>query len=96
MQPPHRNAKGLEYSDPQVFEVELIKSAYERLYAELPQWQKKGAMVTDDASVIELFTEHKVKLVEGSYRNIKITTPEDLLTAEAFLGSQIPKAEIMS
>lgn len=70
---------------PQVFEVELIKSAYEKLYTELPQWQKKGTMVTDDASVIELFTEQKVKLVEGAYQNIKITTPEDLLIAEAFL-----------
>lgn len=70
---------------PQVFEVELILSAYGKLRKELPAWKEKGIMVTDDASVIELFTEQKVKLVEGSYQNIKITTPEDLLIAEAFL-----------
>lgn len=41
--------------------------------------------VTDDASVVELFTDHKVRLIFGSYENIKITTPEDLSTAEGFL-----------
>ena len=35
--------------------------------------------------VVELFTETRVKLVEASYQNIKITTPEDMKTAEAFL-----------
>lgn len=43
--------------------------------------------VTDDASVVELFTDIKVRLVEGSYQNIKITTPEDIKIAEALLGS---------
>lgn len=41
--------------------------------------------VTDDASVVERFTDVRVKLVEGSYQNIKITTPEDIKVAEAFL-----------
>ena len=41
--------------------------------------------VTDDASVVELFTDKKVKFVQGSYENIKITTPEDLDVAEIFL-----------
>lgn len=41
--------------------------------------------VTDDASVVERFTDIKVKLVEGSYQNIKITTPEDIKIAETFL-----------
>ena len=41
--------------------------------------------MTDDASVVELFTDQKVKFVEGSYENIKITTPEDLDVAEIFL-----------
>ena len=35
--------------------------------------------------VVETFTDRKVKLVNGSYENIKITTPEDLKIAEAFL-----------
>lgn len=44
--------------------------------------------VTDDASVVELFTDHKVKLAMGAYENIKITTPEDISTAEGFLKRQ--------
>lgn len=42
--------------------------------------------ITDDAMVTELLTDVPVKLVRGSYENIKITTPEDLKTAEVFLG----------
>ena len=45
----------------------------------------QGIAVTDDASVVELFTDHKVKLTMGAYENIKITTPEDISTAEGFL-----------
>jgi len=39
---------------------------------------------TDDCSLLEHYGE-AVKIITGSYRNIKITTPEDLLLAEAFL-----------
>ena len=64
---------------PQVFDFRL---AY-RAYAEL---EKSGRSdVTDDAMIVEAFTDTKVRLVEGSYENIKITTPEDLKIAEAFL-----------
>lgn len=65
---------------PQTFEYELIKNAYEKLLAEEPEG------ITDDAMVVETMTNHKVKLVEGSYRNIKITTPEDLDIATIFCG----------
>ena len=65
---------------PQVFEYELIKNAYEKLMIEEPEG------ITDDAMVVETMTDHKVKLVEGSYRNIKITTPEDLDIATIFCG----------
>ena len=65
---------------PQSFEYQLIKDAYEKLLAEEPEG------ITDDAMVVETMTEHKVKLVEGSYRNIKITTPEDLDIATIFCG----------
>ena len=41
--------------------------------------------VTDDAMVVEQETGTKILLVEGSYQNIKITTPEDLDVAETFL-----------
>lgn len=70
---------------PQVFETQLIIKAYEALASNLPSLQEQGITVTDDASVVELFTDYKVKLVEASYTNIKITTPEDINTAEAFL-----------
>ncbi len=70
---------------PQVFDVGLIVQAYGRLKEQLSDPEGKDITVTDDAGVVELFTETKVKLVEGSYRNIKITTPEDIATAEGFL-----------
>ena len=66
---------------PQTFEYHLIKEAYEKLLLEEPEG------ITDDAMVVETMTNHKVKLVEGSYRNIKITTPEDLDIAEIFCKS---------
>ena len=40
--------------------------------------------VTDDAMVLVQETGVKVRLAQGSYRNIKITTPEDLKVAQAF------------
>ena len=65
---------------PQTFEFQLIKDAYSRLLEEEPEG------ITDDAMVVETMTDCKVKLVEGSYRNIKITTPEDLEIAAIFCG----------
>ena len=65
---------------PQAFEYYLIKEAYEKLLVDEPEG------ITDDAMVVETMTNHKVKLVEGSYRNIKITTPEDLGIATIFCG----------
>ncbi|WP_207434013.1 2-C-methyl-D-erythritol 4-phosphate cytidylyltransferase [Sabulibacter ruber] len=60
---------------PQCFRLPLLRRAYAQ--PEIP-------LFTDDASVVERFG-HKIKLVEGNYRNIKLTTPEDLVLAEAFL-----------
>ena len=51
-----------------------------------PSVSSEQPPVTDDASVVERFTDVRVKLVEGSYQNIKITTPEDIKVAEAFLA----------
>ncbi len=70
---------------PQVFEAKLIQKAYAKLQECHADLQSRGIAVTDDAGVVELFTEQKIKLVEASYRNIKITTPEDIEIAEAFL-----------
>ena len=64
---------------PQAFSCGLITDAYTKLMA------TENLTVTDDAMVLEKMTGKKVKLVPGSYRNIKITTPEDLIVAEAYL-----------
>ena len=65
---------------PQIFEYHLIKEAYEKAL------MHDSSRITDDAMVVEQETGVKVALAEGSYQNIKITTPEDLLIAEAFLN----------
>lgn len=70
---------------PQVFERKLIVTAYERLLDREKELTEKGIVVTDDAMVVEYFMNIPVKLVQGSYRNIKITTPEDLKIAEILL-----------
>ena len=45
--------------------------------------------ITDDAMVVEYVCEHPVKLVQGSYENMKLTTPDDLEVAEAFLQKRL-------
>ena len=60
---------------PQTFEIDLLRRAYA-----MPEL----ATFTDDATVVDDLC--RVQLVEGDYRNLKITTPEDLLIAEALLG----------
>lgn len=69
---------------PQVFDTVLILEAYRRLREHMSEPDGRKISVTDDAGVVELFTNRKVKLVEGSYENIKITTPEDIRIAEVF------------
>lgn len=64
---------------PQAFDILLIRDAYEKFM------QSEQKNITDDAMVVESVLGMKSKLVEGSYENIKITTPEDLEIAEVFL-----------
>ena len=64
---------------PQIFAYSLIRLAHESLR------RKDMTGVTDDAMVVEQESGVRIRLVEGSYQNIKITTPEDLVVAEAFL-----------
>ena len=70
---------------PQVFERERIVAAYESMIESLPVLTVKGVQITDDAMVMETMTGEKVKLVQASYENIKITTPEDMKIAECLL-----------
>ena len=62
---------------PQSFRKELLIAAYN--YA-----KEKGVEVTDDSMLVEAYG-YPVYIVEGDYRNIKITTPEDIIIGEAFL-----------
>ena len=65
---------------PQSFDYDLILKAHQmRLRAE-------DTAVTDDAMLVEKYTGCKVKLLMGDYKNIKITTPEDMIIAGGFLG----------
>ena len=63
---------------PQTFQLHLIKAAFQRDY---------DPAFTDDATVLEA-TGTPIHLIEGSYSNIKITTPEDLIVAEALLNNR--------
>lgn len=65
---------------PQVFDYSLIASAYEKMMSD-----PNRGNITDDAMVVEHYTSVKVKLTMGSYDNIKITTPGDLILAEQLL-----------
>lgn len=64
---------------PQAFSCELILHAHRERIRNNPQKLK----ITDDAMLVEYIERIPVKLIEGSYENIKITTPEDLILAEA-------------
>ncbi len=63
---------------PQTFDLQLIKKAYQL---------KEDPSLTDDASVAEK-SGHVISLFEGSYENIKITTAEDLIVAEALMKNR--------
>ena len=64
---------------PQTFSYALIYEAYEEML------KTEDTAITDDAMVLERIKGKKSKLIEGSYRNIKITTPEDLLIDNVYL-----------
>lgn len=65
---------------PQAFRYGLIRSAHDRAAAQ-------GVRVTDDAQLAE-WAGHTVQVVQGDYRNLKITTPEDLPIAERLLTEE--------
>lgn len=69
---------------PQSFKTDLVKMAYKKMKEEL----EKGNTtlnITDDAMVVEEFTTNQVRFVQGDYKNIKVTTPEDINIAELFI-----------
>ncbi len=70
----------VEVQTPQGFRREILLEAYARA-------ERDGFLGTDDASLVERLGV-RVKVVTSDYRNIKITTPEDLQIAEALLGGR--------
>jgi len=64
---------------PQTFEISMIRKAYEI---------REESSLTDDASVAEK-AGIKISLFEGSYENLKITTPEDIIIAEALMKAKV-------
>ncbi|CAH9085994.1 unnamed protein product [Cuscuta europaea] len=66
-----------EMQTPQVIKPELLKKGFELI-------NREGLEVTDDVSIVELLN-HPVYITKGSYTNIKVTTPDDLLLAERIL-----------
>ena len=67
---------------PQAFCYAWIRQAYDKLFSK-EEYQKN---ITDDAMVLETMTNRRIRLIEGSYSNIKVTTPEDMIIAEALLA----------
>lgn len=65
---------------PQTFDFELYKNAMKKA-------DERGLDFTDDCQLVEL-CGGKVKMVEGSYSNIKITTPDDIALAENLLKNE--------
>jgi 2-C-methyl-D-erythritol 4-phosphate cytidylyltransferase len=66
-----KREKLMQAQTPQVFLTSLIKEAYQKGI-------NSDYQVTDDASMVEVFTDNDVYVVNGDYENIKITTKEDL------------------
>lgn len=67
-----------EIQTPQVFHRDVLVEAYEHA---------KSMDVTDDASLVEQIGI-KVKVIQGDYLNIKVTTPEDIIIAEKMLDTR--------
>lgn len=65
---------------PQAFQTSIVKEAYEKMMSD----SQEG--ITDDAMVVEKYSEHQVYFVEGEYSNIKVTTPEDISVVKGLLG----------
>ena len=69
---------------PQVFSYEVIKNAYENL---MDLVTIKG--ITDDAMVVEQYSDIKVKMVEGSYDNVKVTTQGDIELVKSYFKKEM-------
>ena len=64
---------------PQAFEFDLLMKSYREVM------KSTELEITDDAMIVEHGSNHSVKIVEGNYKNIKVTTPEDIKIAEMLM-----------
>ncbi|NMB43629.1 MAG: 2-C-methyl-D-erythritol 4-phosphate cytidylyltransferase [Clostridiales bacterium] len=78
---------------PQAFSYSLIMKAYNKIIGMINAGEGQAINITDDAMVVEYTSDHPIKLVKGSYFNIKITTPEDIRIGNVFLESNRPDME---
>lgn len=85
--PPRRSLWQMQ--TPQAFAYPLVREAYRRFFSEVAAAALSRDSVTDDAMVVERFMDRRVRLLPGSYENIKVTTPEDMAIAETFLKKRI-------
>lgn len=74
---------------PQVFERNMIASCYDKLKRDEKRLLDAGVYITDDTMVAKMYADADARLVESSYDNIKITTLEDMLIAEAILKKRL-------
>lgn len=72
---------------PQAFRAVEVFQAFEDMEEDMrqPDGREKLSWITDDAAVVEYYNGTKIRLVEGDYRNMKVTTPEDIKIAESLI-----------
>ncbi len=78
---PPRNSLWIAQT-PQCFLFSEIRDAYEAMMA------AGDTTMTDDGMVMETYGTRKVRMIKGSYDNIKLTTPDDLILGERILASR--------
>lgn len=71
---------------PQVFRAQILKQAYDKA-------AKDGFHGTDDSSLVERLG-YRIKIIDGTYNNIKVTTPEDLIIGERILENIEKRCEL--
>lgn len=74
---------------PQAFSYSIIMGAYSKIIDDISKGLGSNINITDDAMVVEHTSNYPIKLIEGSYLNIKVTTPEDLIIGDIFLKKSL-------
>lgn len=78
---------------PQAFSYSLILKAYIALYKTIEDYNSDTSKITDDAVIVENMTDTRVRIIRGDYRNIKLTTPNDMIIAKAYMEERRRETE---